>query len=132
MNAGMFVLNRDAIFHVLMGADLGVLADVNARSAARVAAQTRTDTPHALARAGARSRSHAQAVFVVLLHADPELRREVVEGTALAVRTRPLCEHKAARLYEALFARVLHDWLKTEQNCALDLVQRFRDEYLVS
>jgi hypothetical protein len=128
----MLVLNRDALCHVLMGSDLGVIAAVNARSAARVAAYTHTNTPLALARTGALSRSHAQAVFVVLLHVDPELRREVVEGSALAVCTRPLCEHKAARLYEALFLRVLHDWLKTEQNCALDLVQRFRDEYLVS
>lgn len=126
------VLNRDALFHVLMGADLAVIAAANARSAARVAALTRTDTPLALARTGALSRAHAQAVFVVLLHADPELRREAVEGEALAVLTRPLCEHKAARLFEALFPRVLHDWLKTEQNCALDLVQAFRNEYLAS
>lgn len=126
------MLNRDAIFHVLMGSDCRVIGEANARSAARVAAYTKTQTPILMAQQGAHSRAHTQAVFIILLHVDAELRREVVAGTALSVRTRGLCEYKASRLFAGLYDSVINDWIKTGLTTPLDLVDAFRNEYLVS
>ncbi len=126
------VLNRDALFHVLMGCDTEVTLAACARAAGRVAAHTGEDAAAALVAAGRASRAHAQCAFIVLLHADPELRREVLAGDALRVRTRPLCEYKAARLFEALHAHVIDPWIRTEANSPDDLVAAFRNEYLVS
>jgi hypothetical protein len=126
------VLNRDALFHMLLGNDPGVILAACERAAARVAAHTGEDSARALAALGARSRVHAQCVFIILLHVDPDLRREVLDGSALRVHTRPLDEHKAARLFEALHPHVINPWIRTEENAPEDLVAAFRHEYLVS
>jgi Holliday junction resolvasome RuvABC endonuclease subunit len=126
------VLNRDALFHMLLGSDPAVILAACERAAARVAAHTGEDAAHALVAAGRASRAHMQCAFIVLLHVDPELRREVLAGSALSVRTRPLCEYKAARLFEALHPHVIDPWIRTEANAPGDLVAAFRHEYLVS
>lgn len=125
-------LNRDALFHVLVGGDGRVVRAANARSAERVVLAVQSEGGRELAACGVHSLAHAQAVFILLLYADPELRHEVLEGTALSVPTRPMCEHKAARLFENLYAHVIRDWLKTELNEPIDLVNRFKEEYLAS
>ena len=129
---GGVILQHDAIFHVLLGGDTELILGALRRSAQRLAEEMRSTTAHALvARAGACTAA-AQAVFIVFLHLDAELRAEVLEGTALALRARPLDEHKATRLFAALYESVLAGWLKTELNTPLDLVSAFRQEYLVS
>lgn len=125
-------LNRDSVFQVLMGNNLPALHEALDRVAARVAAYTGEDTAFALARVARLSRSHAQCVFAVFLHADPELRAEVVRGSALDTRTQPLCEYKAAVFFANLFDHVISPWIRTEENTPADLVSAFRDEYLVS
>eukprot|EP00961_Rhodomonas_salina_P293431 3933753-Rhodomonas_salina.1 len=67
-----------------------------------------------------------------MLYADAQLRREVLEGTALSVRTRALCTHKASCLFENLFGNVINGWVRTEMNTPADLVRTFQNEYLVS
>ncbi len=126
------VLNRDALFHMLLGNDVGVILAACDRAAARVAVYTGEGSAADLATAGRRSLANAQCAFIIFLHADPELRREVLDGSALRVNTRPLCEYKAARLFEALHPHVINPWIRTEQNAPEDLVAAFRHEYLVS
>lgn len=123
---------KDALFLMLLGADAELLQEANRRSAARVAAFTRSETPQRLVEAGGRGTAQAQTVFIILLYADAQLRREVLEGTALSVRTRALSTHKASRLFENLFANVINGWVRTEMNTPADLVRTFQNEYLVS
>eukprot|EP00961_Rhodomonas_salina_P040427 543055-Rhodomonas_salina.3 len=98
------VLNRDAIFHVLMGSDQRLVCEANKRSAERVAAYTKTDCA---------------------LQGE-----EVLQGNALSVKTKPLCEYKAVRLFMSLYDNVLSNWLKTDFNTPLNLVEAFETEYL--
>lgn len=129
-NGKALVLDRDAIFHVLMGSDMRIINNVNHKSATRVCQYTKTNTALFLVDAGTKSVTHARAVFIVLLHADPELRREIVAGTALDVATMKMCEYRATSLFTSFFRSVLHDWLCTEKQSVDELVQRFECEYL--
>lgn len=124
--------SKDAIFHILMGSDHSIIMQAIEKSAHRIAAYIGTNSALHLANEGRRSVTHAQAVFVVFLYADPELRKEVLEGKALAIRTRAMCEYKASVLFPVLYDRVLSGWLKTELNTPSDLVNTFEQEYLVS
>lgn len=126
------VLNRDAIFHVLMGSDQRLVCEANKHSADRVAAYTKTDSAMHLIAQGSRSITQAKAIFIVLLHVDPVLRQEVIQGTALTVKTKPMCEYKAVQLFASLYDNVLCNWLKTDLDTPLDLVDVFESEYLVS
>ena len=74
----------------------------------------------------------AQAVFILFLYADPDLRQEVLDGKALAIRTCAMCEYKASVLFPVMYDRVLNAWLRTELNTPSDLVNTFEQEYMVS
>ena len=125
-------LKHDAVFHVLLGADKRVIQEANRRSAARIAQTLQSNTAYALVQQAEQSVTAAQAVFIVFLHVDVELKREVLAGGALSVRTLPLCEYKASRLFECLYEDVISKWTRTELNTALDLVSDFREQYLVN
>eukprot|EP00961_Rhodomonas_salina_P278544 3763379-Rhodomonas_salina.2 len=127
-------LKHDAIFHVLLGTDARLIQEANARSATRIAKHLNLNTQLLLLREGERSTTHAQVIFIVFLYVDGELRREVLQGTALSVKTRKLCEYhdKVGRLFEGLYENVVSAWTKKELNTPGDLVQSFRQEYLVS
>lgn len=64
------VLNRDAIFHVLMGSDQRLVCEANKRSAERVAAYTKTDCALQLVELSSHSITHAKVIFIILLHID--------------------------------------------------------------
>eukprot|EP00961_Rhodomonas_salina_P031335 421860-Rhodomonas_salina.2 len=128
----VITLKHDAIFHVLLGTDVRLIQEANARSATRIAKHLNSNTPMILLQEGERSTTHAQVIFIMFLYLDGELRREVLQGTALSVKTRKLCEYKASRLFEGLYENVVSAWTKTELNTPGDLVQAFRQEYLVS
>lgn len=125
-------LHRDCIFYVLLGTQVQVIGTMLKRSALRIEANTQSNNACLLLQAASKSVSKMQAVFILFLFLDDQLRAEVSAGTALSVRCLPFCEYRAASLYSNLYKEVLNDWLKSDRNGILSLIQTFKNLYLVS
>ncbi len=131
------VLARDAVFHLLYGADHALMLRIIAMSAQRVAEYTRTHTVYHLATAARASTLAAQVVLIVLLHVDERLRDEFLQGVfdsddLCQIRFEPMCPHKATMLFSTMREHVLNPWVRHEANTPDTIVKAMRSEYLAS
>lgn len=89
------------------------------------------ETLQTLLNLSARSVEHANAVFLVLLSIDTELKAMIVDGKK-ALRLSGISKSKAERFFSYLDRDVILPWLYNEERTISDLVGVARETFLVS
>lgn len=128
----VLLLNRDAIFYVLLGSNVPSIMKMLSKSAQRIVQDLNDTTANNVLQLAHQSIANMKTIFVIFLYIDPVLRKEISNGTALCTKTQCLCPYKAANLYKNLYDNVISNWIKSELTCPLELIQTFTNEYLVS